>query len=203
MHVAAHDRVHPDAALLADVDVADHLRAVVDEGGGMDARTDPAVRPKHCWIIPAAPAATPGWRAEPMPCEAEARCQRQFAPEVGPRGQWKKMTEPYESGDWLIAAELERRGGSPAGSLGRTRAADTRPAPRRRGAPAPTSSRDRAGRRPAPRPVPVRVETPRPRDRAVLARRAARRSPRARPDCAVAARSPSRGRPRPRRTSVP
>ena len=32
VHVAADDGVHPDAALLADLDVADHLRAVVDEG---------------------------------------------------------------------------------------------------------------------------------------------------------------------------
>ena len=31
---------HPDAALLADLDVADDLGAVVDEGGGMDAGQD-------------------------------------------------------------------------------------------------------------------------------------------------------------------
>ena len=44
VHVAADDRVHPDAALLADLHVADDLRAVVDVGGGMDARETPADR---------------------------------------------------------------------------------------------------------------------------------------------------------------
>ena len=37
VHVAADDDVHPDAALRADLDVADDLGAVVDEGGRMDA----------------------------------------------------------------------------------------------------------------------------------------------------------------------
>ena len=35
VHVAANDGVHPDAALGADLDVANHLRAVVDERGRM------------------------------------------------------------------------------------------------------------------------------------------------------------------------
>jgi hypothetical protein len=46
-----------------------------------------------------APSAAPalGWRAEPRTCDSEARCQRQFALEVGPQRQWKSAcghTEP-------------------------------------------------------------------------------------------------------------
>ena len=41
VHVAADDDAHPDAALFADLDVADDLGAVVDEGGGMDAGKPP------------------------------------------------------------------------------------------------------------------------------------------------------------------
>ncbi len=48
VHVAADDGAHPDAALFADFDVADHLGAVVDEGGGVDARGRPAEGAKHC-----------------------------------------------------------------------------------------------------------------------------------------------------------
>src|SRR5207244_5409281 len=47
VHVAAHDHTHPHTALLADVDVADHLCAVVDVGSGMNARLRAAVRPEH------------------------------------------------------------------------------------------------------------------------------------------------------------
>ena len=38
--VAANDDVHPDAALLANLDVADDLSALVDIGGRMDFRED-------------------------------------------------------------------------------------------------------------------------------------------------------------------
>jgi hypothetical protein len=51
VHVTADDRTHPDAALLADFDVADHLGAVVDERGRMNARVHAAVRPEHGVII--------------------------------------------------------------------------------------------------------------------------------------------------------
>src|SRR5262249_55998125 len=47
MHVAPDHHRHPDAAFLPDFDVADHLRAVVDESGRMDARKHAAVRPEH------------------------------------------------------------------------------------------------------------------------------------------------------------
>ena len=47
VHVAADDDAHPDAALLADLDLADDLRAVVDEGAGMNARQTAAVRADH------------------------------------------------------------------------------------------------------------------------------------------------------------
>jgi len=33
--------------------------------------------------------------AEPRPCEAAARHQRQFAPGVGPRRQWKKAVQSH------------------------------------------------------------------------------------------------------------
>ena len=53
VHVAADDDRHPDAALFADLHVADDLGAVVDEGGRVDARHAPAVGPKHSGrIIP-------------------------------------------------------------------------------------------------------------------------------------------------------
>ena len=45
--IAADDGAHPDAALLADFDVADDLRAVVDEDRGMNARKLTAVGAKH------------------------------------------------------------------------------------------------------------------------------------------------------------
>ena len=51
VHVAADDDRHPDAALLADLDVADDLRAVVDERGRVDARKRVAERPEHQRII--------------------------------------------------------------------------------------------------------------------------------------------------------
>jgi hypothetical protein len=51
MHVAADDGAHPDTALLTNLDVADHLRAVVDEGRGMNAGREPAARTKHFRII--------------------------------------------------------------------------------------------------------------------------------------------------------
>ena len=41
------DGVHPDAALLADLDVADDLGAVVDEGRLMHHRKAPLIAPKH------------------------------------------------------------------------------------------------------------------------------------------------------------
>jgi hypothetical protein len=47
VHVTPHDGAHPHTALLSDFDVADHLRAVVDESGGMDARKLAAVGAKH------------------------------------------------------------------------------------------------------------------------------------------------------------
>src|SRR5207248_2546414 len=47
IHVAADDGAHPDTALLADLHVADDLRAFVDERGGMDPGRGPPVRPKH------------------------------------------------------------------------------------------------------------------------------------------------------------
>ena len=45
--VAANDDVHPDAALLADFDVSDDLRALVDIGGRMDLREDGPERTEH------------------------------------------------------------------------------------------------------------------------------------------------------------
>src|SRR5665213_3970841 len=47
VHVAADHHTHPDAALFADLDVADHLGAVVDVGGRVDARQHAAVRAEH------------------------------------------------------------------------------------------------------------------------------------------------------------
>ena len=47
VHVAADDRVHPDAAFLADDDVADDLGAVVDEGRGRDGRARRPERSNH------------------------------------------------------------------------------------------------------------------------------------------------------------
>ena len=49
--VAADDGAHPDAALLADLDVADDLGAGVDESGGIDAGELSAVGTKHYEII--------------------------------------------------------------------------------------------------------------------------------------------------------
>lgn len=50
--VATHDRVEPDGRLLADLDIADHLRARFDESTGVNLRVLPAERSNH-----AAPAA--------------------------------------------------------------------------------------------------------------------------------------------------
>lgn len=47
VHVAANDDAHPDAALVANLNVANDLRAVVDIGSRMDAGQPPAVGPKH------------------------------------------------------------------------------------------------------------------------------------------------------------
>src|SRR5690242_6360093 len=51
--VAADDDVHPDAALLADLDIPDYLGALVDIGGWMDLREDRLERAKHEGIISA------------------------------------------------------------------------------------------------------------------------------------------------------
>ena len=51
VHVASDDGAHPDAALLADLDVANHLCAGVDESRRMNARKLTAIRPKHWMII--------------------------------------------------------------------------------------------------------------------------------------------------------
>jgi hypothetical protein len=51
MHITPDDGTHPDTALLADLDVADHVRAVVDEGRRMNAGRDPPVGTKHTGII--------------------------------------------------------------------------------------------------------------------------------------------------------
>ena len=47
VHVAADDDVHPDAALLADLDVADDLGAVVHERRRVHDRKAPLIAPKH------------------------------------------------------------------------------------------------------------------------------------------------------------
>src|SRR5436305_1154448 len=47
VHVVADDRAHPDAALVADFDVADHLRGVVDEDAGRNAGKTPAMGTDH------------------------------------------------------------------------------------------------------------------------------------------------------------
>ena len=40
VHIAADDGIHPDAAFFTDLDVADHLSAVIDECGGVHTRED-------------------------------------------------------------------------------------------------------------------------------------------------------------------
>src|SRR5689334_11086213 len=45
--VAADDRVRPDAGALADGDIANHLRAGIDVGGGGNLGRDATIRTKH------------------------------------------------------------------------------------------------------------------------------------------------------------
>ena len=52
--VAAQDDVHPDPALGTHVDVANHLRADIDESCGIDGRENGIERPDHEKIIAAA-----------------------------------------------------------------------------------------------------------------------------------------------------
>src|SRR6202040_3603886 len=51
VHIAPDDDRHPHTALLADLDVTDHLRTVVDERGRVDARKRVAKPPEHQRII--------------------------------------------------------------------------------------------------------------------------------------------------------
>src|SRR5687767_14932038 len=52
MDIATNDDCHPDAALFADLDVTDHLGALVDVSARMDTGHSSAVGPEHwCWII--------------------------------------------------------------------------------------------------------------------------------------------------------
>jgi hypothetical protein len=47
VHIAAHHRVEPDAGMIPDDDIADHLRAVFDEDASSDLRKFSLIAAKH------------------------------------------------------------------------------------------------------------------------------------------------------------
>src|SRR5262249_58080358 len=87
--VAAKNRGHPHTALLADVHVANHLSAIVDERGGVDAGRQAPERTKHSELYRGQPALPygPALGALPTPAQAIPSSVADVRRRVGSRRQ--------------------------------------------------------------------------------------------------------------------